>query len=160
METQDNILAALSTLPKEQLKEAQLRINHLLGNTGDSPVITSELDIVYNEMSLAIQRLTGQRPAPLSRFKCTRYWRSFREGADELTEFAKDQLKARTRSEFIQATRLIVRAIARQMKKEERVRLTVATLAMQLKRVGEILDNMFPGYAECGLLPIVLKKSA
>lgn len=153
----DHLMASIATLPPAKLKEAKARLA-LLSSTTDAPADNSNAQIVYSELSQAISRSTGVSPAPYAAIARTRYGASLREGAETIVRFAETHLKPKGRAGMIQAVRILVGLIVRQVQREAKVRLAAGPICLQLKRVGEIVEQAFPGYIACGLLPMILNR--
>lgn len=155
------VLDGLATLSPGELREAKARLQVLLGASGgiidQVPGEDDDRGLVYHELCDMIRRKTGAKPPPLARFLDTKYAPAFRSGADEIIRYAVEHLKPRGRAGMIQAIRLLVSLIVRQVMLENRVPIAIGPLACNLGRVAELVDEAFPGYMESGLLGMVLK---
>lgn len=157
MSNYDRVISEIATLPPDKLREVTARIALLSGKAQElSPSSSGDVALVYAELVLQINRRTGQKCPPLNAILKTRYGDPIKEGSALLIQYAKENLRPKGRGGMIQAIRLLVNLILRQVQKEGKVRLSVGPVSYQLKRIGEIVDQQFPGYLASGLLPIVL----
>lgn len=153
----DKLMSNIATLTPKQLAEAKARIA-LLASNSSSATDTSELSIVYDEVAQIIRRKTGCRVLPMRSTLSSRYGASFKEGAAELVDFARRYLQPKGRAGMIQAVRLLCGLVVQQIETERKVRLAIGPACSQLKRIGEIVEQNFPGYLAAGLLHIVLTR--
>jgi hypothetical protein len=164
-----DVLAALATLPPAELKQAQARIDVLLnGSSGSSALqagqgtkpanstkIAEDLRLVYDELAAVVQKRTGHKAPPIAVFMRGRWGNQFRSGAEAVLEYADQHLKPEGRRERIGAARLLLGVIARQLHRQGRP-VTPGYMAIQMGRIGAVVNDAFPGYLAAGLLPVVL----
>lgn len=160
-DNEQQVLDGLASLPPEGLREAQARLAVLLATNGVDALPEGEdadRAMVYTELAEYVRKKTGAKPAPLNVLLKTKFGPAFRSGADELLRYAAEHLKPQGRNGKAQAVRLLVGLVVRQVMLEKRIpRLAVGPLACHLSRVGELVDDAFPGYVEAGVLDRVLR---
>lgn len=168
MQVSDSILEALPNLGPEQLREVAARASFLLNptaarvslapasSTEDGDGDLADQGLVAAEIELVLRRLGNRRPPPLTVILQSKYASAFRDGVARVIDFARAELRAGNRAEELKAVRLIL-DLARRDLQERRIPVGPKTLSEQLRRVDQVVECYFPGYAEAGLLPIILR---
>lgn len=152
-----NILAEITALGPDQLRQVRAAVGRLLGD--DAPVSAAAPDntdeqFVYGIMAEEMQR-RGIRAEPFAVFaKASRMYPAYRRAIPELMAFIRKTLKAQTRAYQKRAIAMAIRFAFDRLRKSKRP-IRPATIAPLLAYAPELFDDAFPGYGP--LLPCILR---
>jgi hypothetical protein len=176
--TPAQLMEQLAALPADQLRQVQARAGFLLSGQQADPSgakslaqrdATADEQLVYAELAGVLHKFVGQAP-PYGQFRSRHAkYPAFREAVAALLEFVGEHLRPKTRAERVKAVRVLVGVVVRHRavlhrasvsdpRRRRRARgVSIFTAVDDLCRVGDIVDEAFPGYLEAGLLPILLR---
>lgn len=159
------LLSTLATLTPADLREAQARINVLLGAGSASDVAVKHPGpaeaLLHDAMAATLAEHGCKRVPPLNVVLKFPHAGEFRKAAAAVAEFTDLYLSPRTRLDKAKAAGLLAVFAARSITAGaaySRRPLSHRTLCQALARCEEVVDNAFPGYKAAGLLPMLLKR--
>lgn len=145
----NDVLAALSSLTPDRLREARARIDLLLKGTPSlgpaSGRRSEQAALAYQVLSEAIRDATGAPGAPFSVFAGGRDGPAFARAVVELLRYLDWAFGCRTDDDREVALRLSLGLLLEWMGERDIPR-TPASAARLLDHVHSLLDRAFPGY--------------
>jgi hypothetical protein len=164
-----DVLENLATLPPDKLREAKLRIAHLLGEqggdtSGPSPKGDDAEDIAYDALREALINVGAYLPRSLNTFKRHFLYPKFREGVAIMADYITN-LEAKKKPERVMAWRflmgLLVRTRHNRHLNNANVRPSEADsiIGYDMPQVAAVVERSFPGYLRCGMLSVLIKKT-
>lgn len=163
----DRVVAALPDLTREQLLEVRARATALLGAGASATVGVvggdpgrPDVDLVHQHFAAILHSRTGRVVPPPPVLKRTwRLWSAYEQGCLGVAEYVRTRLQAKPGAETHKALHLCIEEVARWLEQRS-IPVTQRNLAINLKEVGAVMDDAFPGYGEAGLLPAVVRASS
>lgn len=150
-----NVLELLPKMSPSQLREVAARAKALCAGTDDAR-LSSDIQDVYDAMSIVFAK-RGTKMMPLNVFLKTTNGRKLREYAPDTIAYVRDAFNNKQRLAVKNALILLVGMLYRQLR-VERSTVTPGMLSRDLNRIPECVENQFPGYMDCGMLPFVLQR--
>lgn len=147
------IINRLPTLSQSDLSKVRVVLQGL-GSAQDLDDRIEGETLVYH---LLKQRLEdyGLSPPPYVAFRRTRHFTKFREGAKVALAYVAKFLKPKGPVEFRKGLTITLRSLTGRLERDG-VEVSLGACAVNLYRVPAIMDEMFPGYRESGMLRSVI----
>ncbi len=156
MATESSILDSLGQLSKKELRELRARATLLLGAEDGSKDASSEHALVYDKVREVLKEYGILSAPPFKTLKGLPFYASFNRGADEVLKYAATYFPDATRIERGKILSILVSSVARYVSRVAPV--SPKSLCQALNSVGEAVEEDFPGYAENGLLPMIVAR--
>ena len=151
--TYEQVLDTLPKLTSGQRKELLVRLQALLPQVRDAACVLKEH---YSIIETAF-KAHGYRVPPFFSFQRSRAYKTMREGLDLTLEFIKKHLLPKTKTQRLASVRLLIElCLSRRQELGEDV--TMTKLAGDLKQIEVVVDTMFPGYIQSGMLRVLLQR--
>jgi hypothetical protein len=99
----------------------------------------------------AVRSVLGPHIEPYPRMKKTKFAKRLREGSEAINAYSVRYMPKLTYTQRVAATRQMVQALVLWMEKVE-IPISSGSIATNLSKVPEAVDQQFPGYAEAGRL--------
>lgn len=158
-----NLKAILESVPKLDAAGIQLlqeRLSVLGSNVKAKPARESSGDAEYMHQHLsAFLKSRGHSIPPLRVFLRTGPGCGFADQGAAFRKFVEEAFKPQRRAEHLKAAAIVLHCIAKWMARR-RIPVAYTTMAVQLKRKEDALEESFPGYHVNGLCPLVLRQLA
>lgn len=150
------MIEKLPEMSRQQLLELHTRAAFLLGQSAETAPKANDKDL--QTVCAAMNHAMGAN-IPLAVLLKSNAGSSFKRGAITMLEFARNELKAKTRMDEIRALRLLFRYILKDLAEAFNgpIPATPRTLSARMERVAETVDKHFPAYRAAGLLPVLLQ---
>lgn len=151
----DDILTELPKLPASSLRQLRARATALLGSDA-APHADEDETFVFDQMRQALEE-AGSPSMPFGVFAKQRPFPKFREGVPVFCRFVAKHFEPRSRVERTKVAGILMSMLVSRLR---RMRLPVGftTMAQQIAKVHQAVDDEFPGYRESKLLRWVVER--
>lgn len=163
-----SIAERLPSLSKDELRELSNRVNYLIDPSGSGRGTTVSADkdetdpdyrLVHGEFVAALKSVGDRHQIPLKvMLKSPTLGGLFRKGVPAFLGFIREEFKPKNQIETVKVIRLLFRCIVSDFKRRH-IPIGPKTLSQGMERVSQVVENAFPSYIACGMLPMVLKRA-
>lgn len=154
----NSILTSLADLDADSRAKVAAALTALGGVRHDDSA-AGDVGLVYDVVR---QTLTarGVPVMPMASFRRTKYWASFRDGANTLADYVRTHVRPRNRVETRKAMTVLLKMLFRDFAKPRprkgSIPVSLGSVAYGLKRIPQVVDVAFPLYRESGLLRVLV----
>lgn len=159
----ENVLDALPRMTQKELRELNARTSMLLTGATAAPGKRERLDVsgmkdTYTVLADELKKW-GANPVPYVALARGKMFPVFRDAVPLLQEYVTTNMKPKNEGVRRRAVRIILGLVVQHVHAHCRAPLSTVTALRALPNFGAIIERQFPGYAEAGLLPIILNNN-